>query len=143
MTDLIIPNLYIAGMYEGDLVKITKSMILTEYEIKISKADFEKDFQKGSHYPTTKHDRMKSGECWSNYFYFVTPKGLIPIESIPEYAGLIEWDETTGKFVTIKVAKKLTKEKFYKGKEYKLLMTLTVRNNALLNKLIKSKTESK
>ena len=45
-----------------------------------------------------------------NYFHFVTPTGLVSIDEIPEYAGLIYMDENLN-FEIIKKASLLHKEK--------------------------------
>jgi hypothetical protein len=48
-----------------------------------------------------KHDRLKTGELGLKEFHFVAPTGIIPIDEVPEYAGLIEYDEETDKLSTI------------------------------------------
>jgi hypothetical protein len=87
-----------AGYAESDVISISNSDYVYEFEVKVSKADFKKDFtkvikhrylnethQKGIHkkYRTKKVNRVP------NYFYYVCPFGLISIDQIPEYAGLI------------------------------------------------------
>lgn len=44
--DIVLANFYF-GSYEMDVFKLNDKMWITEYEIKISKADFKKDFRKG------------------------------------------------------------------------------------------------
>lgn len=85
--DIIIPNFYY-GTYEMDLFKLTASELVTEYEIKISRADFFNDFRK-QRYGDNKHNLFSQGKGDCNRFYFVTPKGLIRPEEVPKYAGLI------------------------------------------------------
>jgi len=102
------------GLAECDTLSISNSEYIYEYEIKISKADFKKDFIK------EKHSYIKSGNyvvenkkgIWyntANYFYFVVPENLISVEDIPEYAGLMYSIGNT--FVTIKKAPLLHKTK--------------------------------
>lgn len=77
-----------SGFQECDVIAVTKSMIVTEFEVKISRADFKKDFKKGKH-------QYLSGKLSNDYrnipnrFFFVCPTGLIKVEEVPEHAGLI------------------------------------------------------
>lgn len=54
------------------------------YEIKVSKADFRNDLKKP--------DKQVPARCFSNEFYYCTPKGLLKREEIPIWAGLLEFD---------------------------------------------------
>ena len=54
------------------------------FEIKVSRQDFKKDIEK--------FDKQRTAKAISNYFYYVTPKGLLKPEEIPDWAGLIEID---------------------------------------------------
>ena len=89
---IAIPNVSWSWLYwEADLISITKSFYMYEYEIKISRADFEKDFVK------PKHRRLKrcaKGQRIPNYFVYVAPIKAIPL-CIPSYAGLIEVRQDT------------------------------------------------
>jgi len=107
-TDIIVPN-YFLGHFECDVLKVSKSGQYSEYEIKISRADFKNDFKKetlvktdriekkvfatytyeGAVYePRTKHDMIVCNErC--NRFYFVVPEGLIKADEVPPGLGLI------------------------------------------------------
>jgi hypothetical protein len=87
----IASNCYIYN-WESDIITINKNKYISEYEIKISRADFKADFLK-----TDKHSFMSdvynynfSSEHVPNYFYYVTPPGLLDKKEIPEYSGLIE-----------------------------------------------------
>jgi superfamily II DNA or RNA helicase len=83
--DIVLANYYF-GIYEMDVFKLNDRGWITEYEIKISRADFKKDFSKSrqkylfedksfdSRYTTVttkKHDQLITGECKPNRFYFV------------------------------------------------------------------------
>ena len=86
---IIVPNVSWSYLnWEADLISITKADYLNEFEIKISKADFEKDFTKRKHYWFKKPSGIKSHRM-PNYFWYVAPIKAIPI-CIPDYAGLIE-----------------------------------------------------
>ena len=98
--DLFITNFKGCGLEECDLLRVTKSNIIYEYEIKISKKDFLNDFKK-----LYKHNKLKGifpekyNEEWylnntgtagrPNYFYYVCPQDLIKESEIPIYSGLI------------------------------------------------------
>ena len=80
-----------------DLISITTSLFYHEYEIKISRADYQREFRSkrwkhrvlldlGRKIPKPLHSRPP------NYFWFVTPPNLLQGIRIPEYAGLIEID---------------------------------------------------
>lgn len=83
------------GFAEADAIAISKAGIITEFEIKMSRADFFADFRK------PKHEVFKSGmkvlegnlhgliNKYPNKFYFAVPKNLVSIDEVPEYAGLI------------------------------------------------------
>ncbi len=53
---LCAPNVYLYS-WESDLIQITKSMFVHEFEIKISKQDFLNDFKKES-----KHQLLECGK---------------------------------------------------------------------------------
>ena len=86
------------GLQECDVISVSKSDYIYEYEIKISRQDFKKDFlkEKHNHILNEKFTYVRKGEqlfrvC--NYFNYVVPKDLISIEEVPHYAGLIYINE--------------------------------------------------
>ena len=102
--------------WESDMLKITKSGYVYEFEIKISKADFKNDFKNKK----KKHLILENSQNTNkpNYFYYVVPDGLIDENDIPEYAGLIYVHSTIignskqwFSFEEIKKAPKLHNEK--------------------------------
>lgn len=111
------------GLAECDVISISKSNYIYEYEIKISRSDFRADFNKDKHKlmlerKGTKTRMIKENNTkvkdtlylTCNYFNFVVPTGLVTIEEVPEYAGLIYMDENLN-FEIIKKAPLLHKEK--------------------------------
>ena len=56
----------------------------TAYEIKVSRQDFKKDVNDDF--------KQRGARLYANYFYYVTPTGLLKPEEIPLWAGLIEVD---------------------------------------------------
>jgi hypothetical protein len=110
---------------ECDVLSVTKSDYICEYEIKISKSDFKADFKKEKHTLITervfnetvtlkkvgkKTFEIKNPYYAPNYFYFVVTENLVTLDEVPEYAGLIYVKEN-GSFETIKKAPLLHKTK--------------------------------
>ena len=79
-------NLYIFDWESDKLIK-TKSGYLYEFEIKVSRDDFHNDFKNKQN----KHLILegKEEERKPNYFYYAVPEGLIDVDEIPSYAGLV------------------------------------------------------
>lgn len=82
------------GLQECDVISVSKSDYIYEYEIKISRQDFKRDFlkEKHNHILNENFTYMRGSEqLWRvcNYFNYVVPNGLVSIEEVPHYAGLI------------------------------------------------------
>ena len=142
----IFPNTYI-GSWECDIVELTKSGYLYEYEVKITRADFKADAKKqrdgyekieGVWQPSskTKYGVLQSGSR-VNYFYYLVPKDLISVDEVPEFAGLIYIDITYVHpyFKVVKPAPKLSKEKITEKRIIKLLESTYYRYHSLRIKL--------
>lgn len=73
------------GSYEADVVSINKSGMITEFEVKISRADFLADRKKAKwkFYELLIENRIP------NRFYYVCPSGLIKTNEIPAFSGLL------------------------------------------------------
>ena len=114
---LTVSNAFILGSpWEADFIKLRKSLYWAEYELKMTRADFRKDFKKSVRVftgmaddPDTgrprpqykefkKHEFYGSNEQASQYyndrpipkprrFWFITPEGLISKEDLPEHGG--------------------------------------------------------
>lgn len=96
-------NLYIFG-WESDLLFMTPSKYWYEIEIKISRADFFNDAKKIV-YSRKKSEVLADPDSLApNYFYYAVPEGLLSVDEIPPYAGLIE---VNGFFNVKKMAPKL------------------------------------
>ncbi len=73
--------------HESDVIMVDYQDRVTEYEVKVSRSDYNADFKK-----TEKHMKFKTLHDVSdipNEFYYVCPDGMITEDQIPEYAGLI------------------------------------------------------
>lgn len=105
----VLENLYVFS-WESDKLIETRSGLIYEFEIKVSKADFKNDFNKKdkhvilegkeTHIPTFdglepiykemyEKNYLVSHFKKPNYFYYAVPEGLITVDEVPEYAGLI------------------------------------------------------
>lgn len=106
-----VPNIYIFKTgWETDFFVQKENGYCYEFEIKVSRADFKKDFEK-----ITKHQILKDGSYkttkgqtkeWSkrpNKFFYVVPLGIVDYTDIPSYAGLITIDDK-GILKTVKEA---------------------------------------
>mgnify|MGYP005847233603 CR=1 FL=1 len=86
------------GLQECDVLSVSKSNYIYEYEIKVSRGDFKKDFtkKKHNHIINEKFTRKRKGEIQynvCNYFNYVVPYGLVSVEEVPDYAGLIYFND--------------------------------------------------
>ncbi len=138
--DIVVQN-YFYGLWEMDVMKITSAGYVIEYEVKVSKSDFNNDFKKIRHgwMKTTegygakeykKHQDIIDGKrC--NRFYFVVPEDLISPEEVPEHAGLIYY--SNGYFKIVKNAKLIHKNTFSNYKE--LAVKLCFREETLRIKI--------
>lgn len=96
--------------WESDIWLMTKSGYAYEVEIKISRNDYKNDFK----HKVFKHKLMESSEktdadkrMCPNYLYYAVPTGLIAIDEVPDYAGLLYVDVTGGeRFYNVDVVKK-------------------------------------
>lgn len=89
--DLLVPNYTPAGYgFECDMFGITRNGTGHEFEVKLSVSDFKADAKKkvGGRF---KCDLLAAGcpPCPS-VFYYVVPKGLLCLDMVPRWAGLIE-----------------------------------------------------
>lgn len=83
----IMPNISWSWLsWEADLISFTRAGYMNEFEIKVSRCDFKKDFDK------PKHRQFRHGigsPRTPNYFWYVATPRSFPL-CIPDYAGLIE-----------------------------------------------------
>lgn len=108
-----------AGYQECDVVAISGSDFVYEFEVKISRGDFKKDKEKvykhrylkeAFEIKKQKKRRTRKVSKIPNYFTYVCPKGLIKLDEIPDYAGLI-YVHDSGYVETIRKAPLLHRDK--------------------------------
>jgi hypothetical protein len=122
-----IPNIFWNGQWEADLIEVTHTYNIIEYEIKRTKADFKADFNKKEKHNlfTTLYDIS----ILPNYFNYVCEEGIINEKDIPEYAGLFyivrsKFNSTQKRLKKIKGAPILHSEKVNYNKWRELAMRL-------------------
>lgn len=153
--DILIPNFYI-NSWEMDVLKVSKSDFIIEYEIKVSRSDFKNDFKKatekikrdsngqvvlrldgGRGYEMEyelKHDKLlTSKRC--NRFYFVVPANLISKAECPKHCGLIYYFDN-GTMETIKSAPFLHKDKCSPEIYKQIAWRMAFREQMLKSKMI-------
>jgi len=82
--DVLLEHCYVWNIkFECDFTRIKRSLFFHEYEIKASRADFLRDFNKDS-----KHRQIAQGRSGLATFTFVIKEGQITADEIPSYAGL-------------------------------------------------------
>lgn len=102
-TSICIQRFTPKGWWECDVFMMTKSNYFYEYEIKLSRQDFLKDkFKERKKYEwgksgtfnvstLKKHNMLLNRDTKGpSVFYYVVPAGMIKMNEVPEYAGLIE-----------------------------------------------------
>ena len=119
--NFITPNTTMMFPWECDLVGVTDSGFMHEYEIKRSKADFNNDKNK-----IRKHQLLENQHHNAkipNYFWYVTWNFKLEISDIPEYAGWMVMNDL-GALAVMKKAPRLSKRKmddYQKNKLYNAL----------------------
>lgn len=90
---LSVPNYTAPKWFEADRYNVSRALYSAEYEIKTTVSDFGADARKRPQWGDdrrTKHERLAAGDTVGpNRFYFVTPEGLVPLDRVPIWAGLI------------------------------------------------------
>lgn len=123
-SEFTVPNVYFFGdknKTESDIIAVTKSGYLVEYEVKISRPDFLAD-RKKTKWKFYKFHYDKAPK----FFYYILPKGTAEVSEVPDFAGLIEFTESlTGlAFFTVKKPSQLNKLKATEEQKYSLLKKL-------------------
>lgn len=105
------------GSYEMDVISMSGSGYMYEFEIKISRSDFKAEKHKvakhqnhGISFKNKKPEAIGKMEHTSaNYFSFVVPKGMVVPDEIPEYAGLYYFIDSEKDLFEIRKPKRIHK----------------------------------
>lgn len=103
------------GLSECDVLAVSKANLLYEFEVKISRSDFKKDFTKEHKHKllterkgTKEYSKYVRGKRTDeketvflipNYFTYLVPYNLVSVDEVPEYAGLLYMNETCDGFI--------------------------------------------
>lgn len=118
--------------WEMDVATMTKSGLLREFEVKISRSDFLADKKKIIKFA---HYEMKNEKTAPNYFGYVCPTGLIKPDEIPSYAGLYYYLEN-GNIDFIKECKRIHNGKVNKEKVMQKMLRLNIQRKYLGGSMI-------
>jgi len=143
---------------EMDVASLSKSDMLLEFEVKISRSDFLADKNKGKKYGLPKFEMYSKclgyEERCPNYFYYVCPENLISIEEIPLFAGLFYYNSNK-EIKLIKSPKRIHKVpckrieilnkmlRMVSQRKYLGGTMLTYKNNLILQRNIENNNEFK
>ncbi len=73
-----------------------------------------------------KHDALRDGDMITNYFWYVTPKDLVGLDELPDFAGLIHINEF-GELNIVRKPKKLHAGKVDDATAYNIIRKLAYR----------------
>lgn len=122
--EITIPNITMFYRWEADVLSITKSLLVHEFEIKIAKSDYQRDHEKKyKHYCLS--TEVLASHMAPNYFWYAT--WGFEIEELPPYAGWVavvpderKWKRYAYSVVVRKAAPRLHTLKIDDGKRLKL-----------------------
>lgn len=89
------------GLHECDVLAVSGAGFLYELEVKVSRGDYRKDFEKAVKHrhlaertAPRHHVNRRTGEAQThlfvpNHFAYFVPEGMVSVEEVPEYAGLL------------------------------------------------------
>lgn len=135
--EIIVPNSCVFG-WEADVVSVNKTGFISEFEIKVTRADFKAEAKKAHRKlltdPVEQTFFGKRVHPRPNYFYFAVPENLIQPEEVPDYAGLLYVCKHVkrhalyfGTAREVKSPKRLHREKIDDGQRRQLSRAMTVR----------------
>jgi len=114
---LVVPNTLVFG-WESDVVSVTTSGYMHEFECKVTEEDLRADSRKEKFQQIIEYsvnsERNKNkftGRKPPNYFWYIVPSGLCIPDVLPVFAGLIYWDEIKWRMDVIRKAQRLHTDK--------------------------------
>lgn len=150
---MVVPNVYMDGWFEADILGYSKSDTTWEIEIKTSVADYRKDAEKtvdharyghganGYLAGMRKHDLLATGcDKGPNRFSFALPSAVIAkigLDNIPSFAGVLEVRTGSGNrnwIVPVRKAKTLHRGKPTDGTKKRVMCAAYYRYWKLLEK---------
>lgn len=115
-TRYMVNNAFVLGGYESDFLVVRRNGYVHEFEVKCSRADYFKDFEKRNRHEILKTGGYHQDQWWyndedgayrkhdeissihhtakrPNKFTFVVPTDLIKPQEVPKYCGLMYYNE--------------------------------------------------
>lgn len=133
--EMVVPNIKCThGYWEADLLSLTKTNLVHEFEIKCSRADWKKELNQinGIGHPGRKlyRHKMLTEQFHSNddlnispnYFWVVAPSGIVQLDELPLWCGYIEVYEHRDQ-QKIKIVKSASRLHAYKARD-KVIMSM-------------------
>lgn len=125
---LIVPNA-ILDYFEADLAVVSKSLYLSEYEIKVVKSDLEREFKCLN--KASKRYALESGSRCASYqsYYWLAvhePLAELALEKAKDYMGVVAVDDK-GRVKVHRKAKRLTGAKPLDNEKLYFIATLASR----------------
>lgn len=124
--EIVVPRCSSVG-FEADILSVTKTAFIHEFEIKVSRQDFKVDKNKNKW-----QFYEKVGTYCPNYFWYTCPVDLIKPDEIKDYQGLIYVNEDRSVNI-IKQAKRIQSKKCNKKVYRRMVRSLSYK---LLNESI-------
>ncbi len=78
-------NIFYYDMWEADFLYVSKTLWVSEVEVKVYRHDFVRDKDK-----ERKYSKLLHGGSGLKRFYYAAPVGMLQVSEIPSFAGLIE-----------------------------------------------------
>jgi hypothetical protein len=133
---IMLPNIYLFE-WESDMLCLTHSRHVYEYEIKLTHSDFLADAKK-----IDKHTFLEKSRYGPKRFYYVCPTDIISVNEVPKYSGLIYVNPSTYEWQTntVKIIKPAYNRKVPKLTNKQIYLLLQKFNNKfwnLINKMDK------
>lgn len=104
----VMPNV-LFDRFECDVLEVSKAGYTTEYEVKISRGDYLRDCKKTYFYKDfyrTINIKKYDFKDRVSYLNFVVPLNLISVDEVPDFAGLIYY-QNDGLLQVVKKPKKI------------------------------------
>ena len=136
----VFPNMWMP-LGEADVLSVTESNLVCEFEIKLSKPGYAGEANKPAKMEALKsravHYGNSQGIMIPNYFYYVSPKDIIT--NVPDFAGWLQFNKGSkeiggGGLVAIKPAPLLHGEKFNNAQIINFLEIISQRYWGMLQK---------
>jgi len=127
---IVVPNSCLFA-WEADMLSVTRSGRIHEFEIKVTRSDFAADKKKKRSKllldPFVTNWGTRSEVSRPNFFHYVVPEKMVAADEVPEYAGLMYIREESRFPVVVKDPRLLHKGKIEDRQITQLTASLAAR----------------